>query len=112
MSVRIPSYRLHKPSSLAVVTIDGRDFYLGTYGSVESRESYGRMIANHAAGISATAKASRDDSGLSVNEVVLAFLRHAKKHYARDGEPTDEYPHPRARTPVRASRHRIFFAAV
>ncbi|MDA7911930.1 site-specific integrase [bacterium] len=35
-----PSYRLHKASGLAVVTINGKDVYLGRYGSAESKLSY------------------------------------------------------------------------
>ena len=42
---KIPSYRLHKPTGQSVVRLDGRDFYLGKYGSEESRESYHRKIA-------------------------------------------------------------------
>jgi len=30
-SHRVPSYRLHKPSGQAVVTLDSRDHYLGVY---------------------------------------------------------------------------------
>jgi len=30
----LPSYRLHKPSGRGVVTLDGRDIYLGPHGSV------------------------------------------------------------------------------
>ncbi len=41
-NLRTPSYRLHKPTGLAVVTLDGRDIYLGRFGSAESRpESIG-----------------------------------------------------------------------
>jgi len=32
----IPSYRLHKARNCAVVTIDGKNFYLGPYDSPES----------------------------------------------------------------------------
>ena len=37
---RVPSYRLHKASGQAVVTLNGRDFYLGRYNSPESRTEY------------------------------------------------------------------------
>jgi hypothetical protein len=36
---RPPSYRLHKTRNCAVVTIDGRNRYLGKYGSPESYEN-------------------------------------------------------------------------
>jgi len=42
---RIPTYRLHKPTNLAVVRLHGRDIYLGRYGSAESRQAYERAIA-------------------------------------------------------------------
>ena len=32
----VPSYRHHKPSGKAVVTLSGRDFYLGLWQSPES----------------------------------------------------------------------------
>ena len=40
-----PSYRLHKGRGSAVVTIDGRNRYLGPYGSPESHEEYARLLA-------------------------------------------------------------------
>jgi hypothetical protein len=33
-STRIPSYRLHRPTGQAVVTLGGKDFYLGAYTGV------------------------------------------------------------------------------
>jgi len=30
---KIPAYRLHKARNLAVVTLDGRNHYLGPFGS-------------------------------------------------------------------------------
>jgi hypothetical protein len=39
-----PSYRKHKASGQAVVTINGRDVYLGPYGSRVSRDGYDRVI--------------------------------------------------------------------
>ena len=50
MGQRIPSYRLHKPSGRAVVTIAMQDHYLGVCGSFESRLQYAELIAQHAAG--------------------------------------------------------------
>ena len=36
---KAPSYRLHKPTGQAVVRIDGRDFYLGKYGTEARHEA-------------------------------------------------------------------------
>ena len=41
---RKPSYLRHKPTGQARVRIDGRDHYLGAYGSPESYERYEDLI--------------------------------------------------------------------
>ncbi|HEV3146287.1 MAG TPA: hypothetical protein VGZ47_20540 [Gemmataceae bacterium] len=50
IQVSIPSYRLHKQSGQAVVTLPdartgkGKDMLLGEYGSEESKKEYQRVI--------------------------------------------------------------------
>src|SRR5688572_28521966 len=39
-----PSYRRHRASGQAVVTIGGKDHYLGKFNSPASREEYDRLI--------------------------------------------------------------------
>ena len=39
-----PACRLHKRTNQAVVTIDGHEYYLGEYGSFESKKKYNRLI--------------------------------------------------------------------
>lgn len=85
MRKRTPSYRLHKPSGLAVVTIDGKDIYLGPYGSVESRIKYGEAIAR-ADGSPTTAPKTR----LTLHELVVAYMEHANSYYVKNGNPTSE----------------------
>lgn len=46
---RVPSYRHHKPSGQAVVTLDGRDFYLGPWNSKASRSEYERLTGEWSA---------------------------------------------------------------
>jgi hypothetical protein len=41
----IPSYRLHKPTGLAVVRLNGQDFYLGRHGEEPGRTEYERLIS-------------------------------------------------------------------
>lgn len=36
---RVLSYRLHRPSGRAVVTINGRDIYLGSHGCRDSKQA-------------------------------------------------------------------------
>ncbi len=94
--VRIPSYRHYKPKNLAVVRLDGRDHYLGRYGSPESRERYDRLIAQWL--LAKRQPASRPkgvqgphgDCQATVNELLLAFLRHATQRYVKNGQPTSE----------------------
>jgi integrase len=89
-SIRIPSYRLHKPTNQAIVVIRGRTFYLGRYGSVESRDEYERIIAQCLAK-SPTQPAQAilaTESDLSIAELILAFWRHVEAYYVKDGKPT------------------------
>ena len=43
-TLQTPSYRLHRPSNQAVVTIDGKDHDLGEWRSTESKAEYDRVI--------------------------------------------------------------------
>lgn len=85
--LRTPSYRLHKPSGQAVVTIEGRDFYLGKFGSPESRSECDRLIAEW---LAAGRRLPAPGADLTVNEVMSAYLRHADTYYVKNGEPTSE----------------------
>jgi hypothetical protein len=40
----VPKYRHHKARNCAVVTINGRDYYLGPFGSPESQEKYEQLL--------------------------------------------------------------------
>lgn len=46
--MRIPSYRKHA-SGQARVTLNGKDYLLGPNGSPQSKEAYGRLIAEYTA---------------------------------------------------------------
>jgi len=41
----VPSLAHHKPSNCARVRINGREYWLGKWGSPEARAAYDRMIA-------------------------------------------------------------------
>ena len=45
LTISVPKYRLHRASGQAVVTLNGRDFYLGKYNSQESKTAYNQLIA-------------------------------------------------------------------
>lgn len=88
-----PSYRLHKPTGQGVVTLNGKDFYLGLHGTPDSREAYDRRIAEwYASGRQAIAiPAARKREAVTVNTVVAAFVAHAEGYYVdAAGHPTSE----------------------
>ncbi len=91
-----PSYRLHKASGQAVVTVrhfDGgrQDVYLGPHGSPESHQKYARLLAEWSAGRTPGPKLIRSPSGPSLAEVLLRFLDHAEVYYRYpDGAVTPE----------------------
>ncbi len=88
-SARVPSYRLHKASQQAVVTIDGKDHYLGPWMTPESRLKYERLITALMTG--ETAPASKESpADVTIAELGTMYLRWAEHHYQKDGEPTSE----------------------
>lgn len=42
---RPPAYCHHKPTGQARVRISGKDYYLGSYGSQESRDRYAEVVS-------------------------------------------------------------------
>lgn len=88
-----PVYKLHSSTGLARCWVAGKWVTLGKYGSPESRAAFARVVAELAAvpslapAIAGPGNASR----VTVDELILAFLAHAERHYrGPDGEPTDE----------------------
>jgi integrase len=89
MSVRTPSYRLHKPTHQAVVTLNGRDIYLGRHGSPESRAEYDRRIAEWL--LNGRCLVGSDvQTDLTVSEVMVRYISHADAYYTKGGLPTSE----------------------
>jgi len=87
-----PKYRLHRASGQAIVTLDGKDFYLGPHGSKASKLEYDRRIGEWlAAGRSLpNAKNAAGKYTLTVIEVLARFMKHARTYYRKNGEVTDE----------------------
>jgi integrase len=97
----VPSYLHHKPTNQAYVRLPDENggrkpVYLGPYDSPESRAEYARIVQElsvspilKSAGLISTGR-----SDVSVNEVLLAYIEHAEKHYCGpDGHPTREAQH-------------------
>ncbi len=77
---RKPSYLLHKPTNQARVRIDGKDYYLGEYGSQESKERYRDLLAEWLA-----ESEDRSPSSLTVDTLALLYLKHAGEYYRKGG---------------------------
>jgi integrase len=91
----IPSYLPHKQSGRArAVWTDRtgvRQYRLlpGLYDSPESRAAFAQLLLELDAAPHATR--TPDPVGVTVNEVLLAYVEHAERHYrGPDGFPTDE----------------------
>jgi hypothetical protein len=92
LSGRVPKYRLHKTWGQAVVTIDGRDHYLGTYGEPASRARYDRLIAEWlAAERRQPLPSDTSASSATVNGIIASYWDHARSYYRKaDGTSTSE----------------------
>ncbi len=86
-TLRVPSYRRHKPSGQVVVSIGGKDFYLGPYRSRRSKDEYDRLIHEWLAG---GRNLPRSEASVSVVELVLAYWNHAQEYYHRPDSNTGE----------------------
>ena len=87
---QIPKYRLHKPSGLGVVRLNGKDIYLSKHGTEESQTEYRRVIAEWLASPTQAIHQHGPIGSAIVNELVLAYLRFAKNYYIKNGRPSGE----------------------
>jgi integrase len=94
---RNPSLRRHTASGQGIVTLSGRDHYLGRWPAdqkqapAEVQAEYDRLISEWRAGGRRPLTPTSDGTGLTINELILAFWEHAEQHYRHpDGTPTTE----------------------
>jgi hypothetical protein len=93
-SSTVPSYRHHRQSGQAVVTLpDGvgrrKDILLGQYGTADSRHEYARIIGEwEANGRRLLQPPSLADP--TINELMLAYWKFAEEYYRKNGEPTKQ----------------------
>ena len=98
-TTRTPKYRRHRPSGQAVVTLDGKDFYLGPHGSAASRQQYDRLTAEWLAAGRCLPRATPAND-LTIIELCAAYLRWSREHYGPDSGNID-----RIRAALKALRH-------
>lgn len=80
-SYREPSYRLHRASGQAVVTLAGKDVYLGPYGSESSKSKYHTELAEWRT----RGQVSAPSAVMTVSEVAAGFWTYALRRYAASG---------------------------
>ena len=83
---RLPKYRKHA-SGQALITIDGRDIYLGPHGTKASHLEYDQVIAEWIAN-GRTLPGSSAQAGLSVNQLAVRYMKFANGYYRKNGKPT------------------------
>ena len=72
----VPKYQKHRASGQAVVSINGRDHYLGLHGSKASRVEYDRLITEWLASGRSRAFGTPDPV-LTIVELLADYLKHA-----------------------------------
>jgi hypothetical protein len=84
---RVRSYRRHKPSGQAVVTLNGKDHYLGPWRSRLSRMEYDRLTSEWLAnGRYVRNPGASTDS--TITELIALYWRFAERYYVKNGQPT------------------------
>ena len=86
-TLRVPSYRRHKPTGQAVVTINGQDLYLGNWNTAASRAEYDRLIAEFLA----NGRQLRSGIESTFVEIINAYRKFAERYYRKNGEVTREF---------------------
>src|SRR5690349_2194778 len=91
-----PKYRFHAARNCAVVTIAGKDHYLGPFGSPASRERYHHLLAQHQAALRSGQPFREADfhaqaDFIGINTLVERYFEFARVYYSKDGKPGQEY---------------------
>jgi len=91
---KLPSYRLHRSSRQAIVTLSGRDYYLGSFNAPESRAEYDRLIqewlANQRQIMEKSVTKNGKDQGVTINELISQYWVFASGYYVKNLKPTSE----------------------
>ena len=82
LSVSVPHYGRHKVSDQAIVRLQGRDIYLGKYGSAASHEAYKGFVTEW----------SRNGGKLpaatylaTFTEIIIAYIEFANRYFRKYG---------------------------
>jgi integrase len=82
-----PKYRRHRASGQAVVTVSGKEHYLGPHGTKASKVEYDRLVGEWlAAGRPAIAASPLVE--LTISELALDFWKFAQVKFRKNGRDT------------------------
>lgn len=87
---KIPSYLPHPASGQARVRVNGRDTYLGPFGSPESKQAYARFIAENFGDGKPPSMVIPSGEKLSIAALVVKYDDFSRSYYVKNGVPTDE----------------------
>ncbi|MFP6668507.1 MAG: site-specific integrase, partial [Pirellulales bacterium] len=89
LSSGMPKYRKHKATDQAVVTIAGRDHYLGPHGTKASKVEYDRLIGEWLTSGRPSRGFGQADA-LTIVELIRAYWRFVRQYYRKNGKPSGE----------------------
>lgn len=84
----VPKYRKHRASGQAIVTLDGRDFYLGPHGTKASRIEYDRLVGEWIT--NDRRLPTNQHSDIAIAEICALYWKFAEKHYCKRERKTSE----------------------
>lgn len=87
LSNSTPKYRKHRASGQAIVSLSGKDFYLGPHGTKASHAEYDRLVAEW---LQAGRCLADEAEPITVVELLAVYKRFAESYYRKNGEPTRE----------------------
>ena len=84
----VPSYRLHRASGQAVVTLSGEDVYLGQHRSDESHRRFDEEVAAWIARCRLPRKHAPSEH--TVDDLILAYIEHTRLRFAAMGRRVEQ----------------------
>ncbi len=93
-----PKFRRHKASGQGIVTLGGKDFYLGDYNTPAARRRYAELLARYLLDRGAEGKSPNvlpagggETGNFSIAELLARYMAYAVEYYVQaDGRPSSE----------------------
>lgn len=91
-TLRVPALTLHKATGQARVRLQGRDHYVGAYGTDEAQERYKQLVAEWLSGQMPPQDSSVAHTQITtINRLIYHYLQFAKGYYVKRGSLTTGY---------------------